>query len=152
MNNGANGINLVANFNDLLVADNQINSNGLFGINIPGAGDGFFLRNEIIGNGTNAGARGSSGGINIDTVGFKTLFFSENNVFQNTGDGVRIVNNGFAGLFGFTLQFDSNTVEANTDRGFSVLNQGVADTNLTLTNNTIAANQDEGVFLSLIHI
>ena len=147
VNNGANGINLAANFIDLLVADNRINSNGLFGIDIPGSGDGFFLRNEIIGNGTNAGARGSSGGINIDTVGFKTLFFSENNVFQNTGDGVRIVNNGFGGPFTFDLVFDSNTVEANTDRGFSVLNQGIADTNLTLTNNTIAANQDEGVFV-----
>ncbi len=147
VNNGANGIDLGANLNDLLVADNRINSNGLFGIDIPGAGDGSFLRNEIIGNGTNAGARGTSGGINIDGPGFKSLFFSENNIFQNTGDGVRIVNSGYAGEFAFNLVFDSNTVEANTDRGFSVLNQGIADTNLTLINNTIAANEDEGVFV-----
>lgn len=147
VNNGANGINLSAVLNGLSVADNQINFNGLYGIDIGGPGRATFLRNEIIGNGTNAGARGSSGGINIDNRGFKDLFFAQNNVFQNTGDGVRIVNNGFAGLFGFTLQFDSNTVEANTDRGFSVLNQGTATTDLILTNNTIAANQDEGVFV-----
>ena len=66
VNNGANGINLGATLNALLVADNRINSNGLFGIDIPSAGSATFLQNEIIGNGTNAGARGTSGGINID--------------------------------------------------------------------------------------
>ena len=107
--NGAHGINLDGSIDNLFVADNLINSNGLYGINITAGGDGEFLRNEIIGNGTNAGARGSSGGINIDDRGFKDLFFAENVVLENTGDGVRIVNDSFAGASGFTLAFDSNT-------------------------------------------
>ena len=144
-NNVGNGINSNAVNLDLQVLSNLINDNGLYGVSIPSAGTSTYVGNQITGNGVNAGARGSSGGVNIFCAGVKNGFLFDNNIFENTGDGLRIVQNG---ALDFTVFADGNTIEANTDRGVSVLNQGNgAVLDLTLINNKIASNDQEGVLI-----
>ncbi|QDU07963.1 beta strand repeat-containing protein [Gimesia aquarii] len=146
-NNGADGINLAAASNNLVIGDaadsslgNIIQDNGQDGIGMTGAGTVTIARNLIASNDVH--------GIDMDLPGTNTITISNNDITFNEGDGIEFTN----ALSGsFTLNITGNVIDFNNGRGFDVLARpgslGSSSTAITFNNNIVNANLEEGVYV-----
>lgn len=96
-------------------------------------------------------------GFDIDTAVDKVIRIEDNEIRNNTHDGIEFQNGqrhniGGDGLLGTSVvQIVNNLIEFNGDRGIDILNKlagiNATSTILVIEGNTIANNQEEGVYI-----
>tara|TARA_R110002095_G_scaffold195835_1_gene174549 strand:- start:5965 stop:10815 length:4851 start_codon:yes stop_codon:yes gene_type:complete len=145
--NGANGIQLAGRSNGLVIggagADrNIIQSNGVDGVDISGAGS-VTLNNNLI-------AMNTMHGIDMDLVGTNNITITNNDITLNNGDGIEFtnVNSGPS----YTLTIEDNIIDFNQGRGFDLLAKSGGNDLTTLmtvnfNRNFVNANAREGVYV-----
>ena len=130
-----NGSGVVLNANPLFTfTDNVVTGNASFGINVGVGGINSNLDvegNTITGNG--------SGGVNAIYVTAVEATFANNNISNNTSDGIEVAVSG-------TLTFTGNTVSGNTGSG--IYSQFTTTDTATFTNNHVNNNSSRGIAIS----
>jgi hypothetical protein len=157
-NNGANGIDLQAASNGLVIGDaadpalgNLIQNNTQDGVNITGSGSVTVARNMI--------AENTVHGIDLDLEDFSedhanVITISNNDITMNQGDGIEYsnVSSSFNPTDVFTVNITGNVIDFNNGRGFDVLarpgNGGsYSETAITFNNNIVNRNDLEGIYV-----
>ena len=151
---------------------NVISNNGLNGIEVGNRGSLTIENNSITFNGNlanlgtvtqNAGIMlDVKPGITIDAPGGppspppidSTVVVAKNLISNNYGDGIEYgiaqhITNfpAFTTGFGANVSIDTNTITYNSGRGVNLINRGDNYTQANISNNIIAANQLEGIYV-----
>ncbi|QDT95832.1 beta strand repeat-containing protein [Gimesia aquarii] len=157
-NNGANGIDLGAASDNLVIGDaadsslgNLIQNNTEDGVNVTGAGSITIARNMI--------AENTVHGVDLDLEDDSEIYanvitISNNDITMNQGDGIEYMNvsSSFNPTDVFTLSITGNVIDFNNGRGFDVLarpgfGNSYSETDITFNNNIVNANQLEGIYV-----
>ncbi len=155
VNNGGDGIDLDAAMQGLVVGStanpaegNLISGNADNGILVTGPGDVTIGFNTITQNGT-AGTlltAAETAGINFQVRPSSQVIARGNLIEDNRGDGIQYGSPNFSGFF-YQVTLDGNDILRNDGRGIDILNRGNNYTQATVTNNIVAENLLEGVYV-----
>ena len=128
---------------------NIITLNQQNGIEVTGAGSLTIGSNEITLNGTlaNLNTAAENAGIKMDVAPFSQITVANNLIDNNFGDGVQYqISTGFNGGTGI-VSILGNEITNNHGRGINLINRTNNDTTATISNNYVAANRLEGVYI-----
>ncbi len=170
--NGNRGVNVSGRTQGLGFTDNTIGmlrdqfdqivylGNGSTGVELNASGSSSWTTNDVRANGRLVMADRTIGhGFDIQNAGSKDVTMTDNQIRENSQDGIEFHNNRDS-RFSFTLTMIDNRVQGNLGRGLDVLNQAFSTgvTNfrdarsfITIyrgtTGNTFNSNGEEGIYV-----